>query len=229
MSEPDNERCEACEIERIGCPCDGSLDDGCFLCTPEKHARPPCHPLCPKRAQQEIQEALKRDRGVPTPDTYPTARVRKMNGQPILEDPMAVAVIQAIEKHNCRHTLKLHMERVNHFIRRIAEKGLDVDEWAIVILNVDDPNGGPLAEVLMPGADWQPYRDRGETPYARGLCSREGLQEGLDLLDKEAATKLRETKDETAILVMDYGVIEVFRAGGPNPAAIMGPDFGDSV
>lgn len=34
--------CNACEIERIGCPCDGALDDGCFLCTPDRHARPPC-------------------------------------------------------------------------------------------------------------------------------------------------------------------------------------------
>lgn len=34
--------CHACELERIGCPCDGALDDGCFLCTPAKHARPAC-------------------------------------------------------------------------------------------------------------------------------------------------------------------------------------------
>jgi hypothetical protein len=81
----------------------------------------------------------------------------------------------------------------------------------------------------MPGHDWQAYRDRGEVPYARGLASREGLQEGLDTLDPEAATKLRETKGETAIIVMDFGVVEVFRAGAPRPAAVMGPDFGDPV
>lgn len=35
-------KCNACEIERIGCGCDGSLDDGCFLCEPERHQRPTC-------------------------------------------------------------------------------------------------------------------------------------------------------------------------------------------
>ncbi len=39
--------CNACETERIGCPCDGSMDAGCFLCTPDKHKRPPCPSTCP--------------------------------------------------------------------------------------------------------------------------------------------------------------------------------------
>lgn len=34
--------CDPCTIERIGCGCDGSMDDGCFLCTPSQHARPAC-------------------------------------------------------------------------------------------------------------------------------------------------------------------------------------------
>jgi hypothetical protein len=45
--------CNACEIERIGCSCDGSLDDGCFFCKPEKHERPPCSPECPNRIGEE--------------------------------------------------------------------------------------------------------------------------------------------------------------------------------
>lgn len=35
-------KCDACEIERIGCACDGAVDDGCFLCAPERHERPEC-------------------------------------------------------------------------------------------------------------------------------------------------------------------------------------------
>ena len=34
--------CDSCGIEKIGCACDGSMDDGCFLCTPDRHVRPPC-------------------------------------------------------------------------------------------------------------------------------------------------------------------------------------------
>lgn len=36
-------KCDACELERIGCGCDGALDDGCFLCRPGHHKRPPCY------------------------------------------------------------------------------------------------------------------------------------------------------------------------------------------
>jgi hypothetical protein len=227
----DIEQCEACAVERDGCPHGGLTPGECFHCRPEKHSRPPCHPLCPKRAQRDAEEAVRKAHEHPTyhNDTYPTARVVEVNGQLVLEDPMAMAVVKAVEKHNCRSTLKMHYERVQHFTRRIAEKGLCVDDWVIVLLNVDDPYGGQLASILMPGHDWQAYRDRGEVPYARGLASREGLQEGLDTLDPEAATKLRETKGETAIIVMDFGVVEVFRAGAPRPAAVMGPDFGDPV
>lgn len=34
--------CSVCELERIGCGCDGADDDGCWICTPDRHQRPPC-------------------------------------------------------------------------------------------------------------------------------------------------------------------------------------------
>lgn len=34
--------CNTCSIERSGCGCDGSMDEECFLCTPDKHSRPEC-------------------------------------------------------------------------------------------------------------------------------------------------------------------------------------------
>lgn len=36
--------CNACWTEIHGCPCDGSMDDGCFNCTPREHKRPECPP-----------------------------------------------------------------------------------------------------------------------------------------------------------------------------------------
>lgn len=36
--------CNACDIERGSCACDGSMDDGCFNCSPDIHVRPPCPP-----------------------------------------------------------------------------------------------------------------------------------------------------------------------------------------
>ncbi len=34
--------CDACELVKEGCGCDGALDDGCFLCSSDRHPRPPC-------------------------------------------------------------------------------------------------------------------------------------------------------------------------------------------
>lgn len=44
------EECSPCSIEQNGCGCDGSLDDGCFLCTPSRHKRPECKSLKGKAA-----------------------------------------------------------------------------------------------------------------------------------------------------------------------------------
>ena len=140
---------------------------------------------------------------------YPRAVVREVDGQLVLDDPDALAVMRAVGKANCRGTFELNAERVEHFKRRVEERGDPPDGVVIVLLNVDDPYGGALAEILMPGHDWQAYRDRGEVPFARGLAGREGIQDVLEDLDKEAADKLRGAKG-VAVVVVDHGVAEVF-------------------
>lgn len=83
----------------------------------------------------------------------------------------------------------------------------------IVLLNVDDVHGGPLAKRLMPQADpkdWQDFRDRGEVPFARGLVSREFIQKALNDFDREAALKLSRITG-VAVVVVDHGVAEVFQ------------------
>lgn len=137
--------------------------------------------------------------------------VEEVNGKLVLNDPVAVGVISAVGKSNCKITLEAQTERVSHFKNRVAERGLSPDQVVIVLLNVDDPNGGQLAEALMPGTDWQPTRDLGQVPYARGLAMREGIQEALAFFDESAAKKLSETKD-LAVVVVDYGVAEIFVA-----------------
>lgn len=141
----------------------------------------------------------------------PRAVVREIDGKLVLDDPDAVAVIHAVEKHNCRNTLQLNADRVAHFKQRLADRGMTASDAVIVLLNVDDVHGGPLAEVLMPGHNWQEIRDRGEIPFARGLAMREGIQEALGTFDKEAAEKLQ-GMTEVAVVVVDRGVAEVFPA-----------------
>ncbi len=141
----------------------------------------------------------------------PTAVVREVDGQLVLDDPQAVAVIRAVEKHNCRNTFELNADRVAHFKQRLSERGMTADQAVIVLLNVDDVHGGPLADVLMPGHNWQEIRDRGEVPFARGLAMRDGIQDAIGTFDEEAAAKLKGMA-EVAVVVVDRGVAEVFAA-----------------
>ncbi len=139
----------------------------------------------------------------------PRATVREVDGQLVLDDPDALAVALAVSKANCAAIVRAHGERVNHFVSRIVESGHSAKDVVIVLVNVDDVHGGPLADVLMPGHDWQAYRARGEVPFARGLARRDGMQEALALFDEQAAEKLR-THEGVAIVVVDFGVAEVF-------------------
>lgn len=141
----------------------------------------------------------------------PRSVVREVDGQLVLIDLDVVVTINAVNKHNCKATFKKNEDRVLYFSRRMDALGESLRWKLIVILNVNDRLGGALAEVLMPGHDWQQYRDRGEVPFARGLAGREPIQGLLDTVDQDAAKKLREITGK-AVVVMDHGAIEVFEA-----------------
>ena len=51
---------------------------------------------------------------------------------------------------------------------RALDRGLKADQFAVICIDVDDPTWTDEADILMPGHDWQQYRDRGEKPVARG-------------------------------------------------------------
>jgi len=141
----------------------------------------------------------------------PRATVREVDGRLVLDDPDALAVLRAVEKHNCRLTFEGQAERVRHFAARIAEKGLSPKDVVIVLICVDDPHGGPMADALMPGSDWQSVRDQGQVPFARGLAGRSGVRETVGLFDPEAAEKLSGIEG-AAVVVVDRGVAEAFPA-----------------
>jgi hypothetical protein len=121
-------------------------------------------------------------------------------------------MIRAVNKSNCENTMNLNLDRIPYFKQRLADRGMTPEQAVIVILNVDDAHGGPLANTLMPDYDWQQIRDRGEIPFARGLAMRNGIQEVLEAFDADAAMKLKNITKELPIIVMDHGVAEVFTA-----------------
>lgn len=130
----------------------------------------------------------------------------------VLHDPTALAVIEAVERHNIRNTLDaFHGERVKHFMRRIAELGRSPADVMILIACVDDKLGAKVADQVMPGFDWDAIRARGQVPFARGLVERAGFQELLDRVDPERGRELRAIAG-VALLVADRDLFHVMPA-----------------
>lgn len=139
------------------------------------------------------------------------AVIREVNGQLVLDDPEAIAVISVINKHNCEISFTLNSGRIKHFKERMIARDVTPQEFVIAFISVDDQYGGPIVDVLMPNYNWQEIRDRGEKPFARGLVDRDFIQKGLDMIDKTAAEKLRKMKKGIAVVVVDFGVAEIFQ------------------
>jgi hypothetical protein len=59
-------------------------------------------------------------------------------------------------------------KRLREMAHRAFVRGLKSHEFLIVCIDVDDPSWTGLVDALMPEADWQQFRDRGEKPVARG-------------------------------------------------------------
>jgi len=71
----------------------------------------------------------------------------------------------------------VNARRLAHKARRaVVMLGKDPSEVVTVAISVDDPAWTDLAEALMPDEDWQPYRDRGELPLARGTANKAVLE-----------------------------------------------------
>ncbi len=147
----------------------------------------------------------------------PEATVHEIDGQLVLVDPQAVAVLKAVGQYNCRASFEINQERINYFAERsrLQPPGSVV----IVILNMDDPVGALLGDALMPGYDWDAIRAQGQIPFARGLAERFGVADFIAEYDIEALSQLEaldpiptDYKSSLPVVVIDHGVIAVFPA-----------------
>ena len=114
----------------------------------------------------------------------------------------------------CIDLFALHADRLRYFTDRVSELGRSGADTVITLINVDDPsgNGALIADLLMPDHDWQSYRDREETPIARGLAPKEGFPAILDDLGYHvAATELAST-DELRIIVLHAETVQIMDA-----------------
>lgn len=68
---------------------------------------------------------------------------------------------------------ELNKERLEQLAFRATRKGLKLDQFLVVCIDVYDSTWTELVNLLMPNADWQQIRDRGEKPIARGTVRAE--------------------------------------------------------
>lgn len=142
----------------------------------------------------------------------PRALARVVDGKTVLDDPDALSIIRALNRGYCKGSFDAHAERVAHFTRRMATLGKRPDEWVIVVINVDDPNGALVTNILMPSSEemWKELRAQGQIPFARGIASREGIEQVLRDIDKDAWRKLLKVETGIAVVVIDHGCADVF-------------------
>lgn len=148
-----------------------------------------------------------------------TATVELMHGIPVLNDPTALGVIQAIDHHNrkidqenLQRAREGQAERIQYFLNRMDVRGDDPQDIMIVIFGCDDPVGREFAEVTMPGQEstWQNMRDAGLRPYARGLYHRAVVTEGLGLVYPEVAAQLEAHKGRVGVIVDFNSALPLF-------------------
>lgn len=115
---------------------------------------------------------------------------------------------------------QLRQEIFDNSAQSLAEKayravhvlGNDPSEIVTVAIHVDDPEWTFLVDALMPGQDWQQFRDRGEKPVARGSARAEGVCEMLSELVPDLAEPIAAGPPEGHLFafVMDGGGASIY-------------------
>lgn len=62
----------------------------------------------------------------------------------------------------------LNEVRLGELAHRAIQRGMGINDFVTVCIDVDDPSWRNLVDELMPDHDWDAYRARGEKPIARG-------------------------------------------------------------
>ena len=142
-------------------------------------------------------------------DEMPMATVEMgPDGKVYLNDPVGYAVMGAVERVNLYRADPVAVERLE---KRAAEKTHEEgSHFVVVLIDMDDPFWHGFGEVLMPDADWRPFRERGEKPMARGVIPRKLL---VDVLN-DTKTDFPFDLPDALTAVFSMNGVSYFRPGG---------------
>lgn len=129
----------------------------------------------------------------------------------VLYDPAAIAIIRALSEINCRKIVAETKERLVHFAERVRVRGLSPKDVVLVLIDVDDLRGQPIAKALLPDEDWGKMREKGLAPYARGIAYRGGIEDAIGDFDPAGKAALVAIEG-LAIVVVHGGIAACFEA-----------------
>lgn len=130
-------------------------------------------------------------------------------GEPIAYCPNESLGIADMERALFYHA---NEERLLQLAQRAEEKTQAEGVcYGVICIDVDDPTFLDIVEALIPGHDWQAYRDQGQRPCARGVLVDELLRALVD--DFFPAAKEEFKNQQTNILVCASGGCSVFHRG----------------
>ena len=103
-------------------------------------------------------------------------------------------------------------KRLTQIAYRALQQGHNSQDMVLTFIDVDDPTWTTIVDALMPGHNWQEYRDRGEKPMARGSAYADGIIDVISELAPEVAAELNQEypKDTFRTLVMGSRVVSVY-------------------
>jgi hypothetical protein len=125
---------------------------------------------------------------------------------PIIPDPDKIPDSEHLERTQAAMDFfKANSGRMKHFKQRVEELGRTGRDTVITLIDVNDPVGEILAEVLMPGHDWQQYRDAGKIPIAQGLAAKSAMPDFLQSFGYETAAEELAMADDLKVIVLSAG------------------------
>jgi len=147
-------------------------------------------------------------------EVSPVPVVEMVDGTPVLHDPAARGVAAVLDaanarraEQNCLSFVTQEQEALLRFVRRAEERG-DGDQLVITLINVDDSDlTSTIADVLMPGADWDVQRKAGLLPIARGLAARAFFAHLAQVMQHEVLATALTTMALPIIVMSDNTVL----------------------
>ena len=131
-------------------------------------------------------------------------------GEPIAFCPKESLGITDIER---AQFAELNRDRLTQLAARAREKTKEGEAQCVVCVDVDDPTWTPLVEMLMPGHDWDVYRNRGEKPVARGVVPQD-LIEAVVQETYPAAGEFHKSRITNVVILAAGGAMIIGDAGG---------------